>query len=137
MTSYSEQVRAHILSPHHRGEIADANGIGQEENPVCGDVMTIWVHVEEGVVAAAGFEVAGCEPSIAAGSVATELIIGKSVAEAQSVTRQQIAEALGGLPTIKMHCAVLAAGAIRKALADYEVRHHHQLETQELETMDV
>jgi nitrogen fixation NifU-like protein len=122
LAQYSPNVREHVAHPRNMGEISNATGSGTEENPVCGDVMTVWIRVGDGIIRAAGLTVKGCLPSIAAGSVATESIIGRSVAEVDGLSPDDIDQALGGLPKVKRHCAFLAARAVRKAVADYRLR---------------
>lgn len=122
VSSYSAAVLDHLAHPRNRGKIDAANGVGRGENPVCGDAMTVWVRVEAGTVVSIGFEARGCEPTIAAGSVATELVKGKPVAEALALSRHEVETALGGLPRIKMHCAQLAAQVIHRALAEHATR---------------
>lgn len=117
-TGYSSRVVDHMVNPRNLGEIPGATGVGQEENPICGDVMTVWVRVQNDVVVAAGFEVRGCAPSIAAGSMMTEMVKGLPVSDAQAITRHDLSRALDGLPPVKGHCALLAVSTLRKALAE-------------------
>ena len=119
---YSEKVMDHFSNPRNVGEIPDADGVGQVGNPTCGDVMAMYIKVADGVIKDAKFKTFGCGAAIATSSMSTELIIGKPIDEALEITNQAIAEALDGLPPVKMHCSVLAADALRNALWDYYTR---------------
>jgi nitrogen fixation NifU-like protein len=101
------------------GEIPDAHAIAEVSNPVCGDVMKLWVKVDDGRIQDAKFKAQGCSAAIATSSYATEMLIGMKVAEARRITRDQIAEALGGLPASKVHCSVLASDAIKEVLKGF------------------
>ncbi|MBU3191253.1 Fe-S cluster assembly scaffold protein NifU [Clostridium bowmanii] len=116
---YSEKVMDHFTNPRNVGEIPDADGIGEVGNARCGDIMKVYLKVEDNIVVDAKFKTFGCGSAIASSSMATELIKGKSVDEAWTLTNQAVAEALDGLPAIKMHCSVLAEEAIHKAINDY------------------
>lgn len=116
---YSEKVMEHFLNPHNVGEIADADGIGNVGNPVCGDIMRLYIKVEGGKIVDAKFKTFGCGAAIATSSMVTDLVKGKTVDEALQVSNKAVAEALGGLPKIKMHCSVLAEEALRAAIDDY------------------
>lgn len=117
---YSEKVMEHFKNPHNVGEIPDASGIGNVGNPVCGDIMRLYIKVDENeVIIDAKFKTFGCGAAIATSSMVTELIKGKTVKEALSVSNHAVAEALGGLPKIKLHCSVLAEQALRGAINDY------------------
>jgi len=116
---YSSQIRDHLARPRNRGELADANGEGRDENPVCGDVMTIWIRVTGGRIADARFEVKGCDPSIAAGSEVTEMLKGMNADEVLRLREDDVNERLGGLPRSKRHCAALAVRAVNNAIEDY------------------
>jgi len=107
------------MNPHNVGEIPDADGIGKVGNPVCGDIMAMYIKVKEGVIIDAKFKTFGCGAAIATSSMATDLVKGKTVEEALKVTNQAVAEALDGLPPVKMHCSVLAEEALRAAIDDY------------------
>lgn len=119
---YSEKVMDHFTNPRNVGEIADANGIGEVGNAKCGDIMRIYLKVEDNVVKDVKFKTFGCGSAIASSSMATELIKGKSIEEAWTLTNKAVAEALDGLPPVKMHCSVLAEEAIHKAINDYRVK---------------
>lgn len=116
---YSEKVMDHFTNPRNVGEIKDANGIGEVGNAKCGDIMRVYLKVEDDVIVDAKFKTFGCGSAIASSSMATELIKGKSVDEAWTLTNKAVAEALDGLPPVKMHCSVLAEEAIHKAINDY------------------
>ncbi|CAM2982317.1 Fe-S cluster assembly scaffold protein NifU [Hathewaya histolytica] len=118
---YSEKVMDHFTNPRNVGEIPEANGIGEVGNAKCGDIMKIYLKVEDNIVKDAKFKTFGCGSAIASSSMATELIIGKNLEEAWELTNKAVAEALDGLPTVKMHCSVLAEEAIHKAINDYRV----------------
>ncbi len=116
---YSEKVMDHFTNPRNVGEIKDANGVGEVGNAKCGDIMRVYLKVEENVIVDAKFKTFGCGSAIASSSMATELIKGKTVDEAWTLTNKAVAEALDGLPPVKMHCSVLAEEAIHKAINDY------------------
>jgi nitrogen fixation protein NifU and related proteins len=123
MEPYSEKVMDHFMNPRNVGEIEDASGIGLVGNPVCGDIMKMFIKVDDkGIIADAKFKTFGCGAAISTSSMATELIIGKSIDEALKLTNKAVAQALDGLPAIKMHCSVLAEDAIRSAINDYLVK---------------
>ncbi len=116
---YSDKVMDHFNHPRNVGEIADANGIGTVGNPVCGDIMKMYLKIEDGVITDVKFKTFGCGSAIATSSMATEMIKGKTIQEALDLTNAAVAEALDGLPAHKMHCSVLAEEAVKSALADY------------------
>ena len=116
---YSEKVMDHFLNPRNVGEIENANGIGEVGNAKCGDIMKIYLDVEDEIIKDVKFQTFGCGSAIASSSMATELIKGKSIHEALALTNKAVAEALDGLPPVKMHCSVLAEQAIKAALVDY------------------
>ena len=117
---YSEKVMEHFRNPHNVGEIPDADGIGNVGNPVCGDLMRLYIKVDENeVITDAKFKTFGCGAAIATSSMVTDLVKGKTIDEALRISNQAVAEALGGLPKIKMHCSVLAEEALRSAINDY------------------
>ena len=122
MALYSEKVMDHFRNPRNVGVIEDANGIGEVGNAKCGDIMKMYLKIEDDIVKDVKFETFGCGSAIASSSMATELIKGKPVSEARKLTNEAVAEALDGLPDYKMHCSVLAQEAIESALKDYESR---------------
>ncbi len=119
---YSEKVMDHFTNPRNVGEIADANAVGEVGNPTCGDIMRIYMKIEDGVITDVKFKTFGCGAAVATSSMATEMVKGKTIAEALALTNKAVAEALDGLPPIKMHCSVLAEDAIKAALIDYYKR---------------
>lgn len=119
---YSEKVMDHIANPRNVGEIEDANAVGQVGNPVCGDIMKIYMKIEDRIIKDVKFKTFGCGSAIATSSMATELVKGKSIDEALTLTNKAVAEALDGLPAVKMHCSVLAEEAIKAAIADWYKR---------------
>jgi len=116
---YSEKVMDHFTNPRNVGEIADASGIGTVGNPVCGDVMKMYLKIENEIIVDVKFKTFGCGAAVATSSMVTEMVKGKSITEALTITNSAVAEALGGLPPVKMHCSVLAEEALRSALKDY------------------
>ena len=122
MALYSEKVMDHFLHPRNVGVIEDANAIGEVGNAKCGDIMKMYLKIEDDIIQDVKFETFGCGSAIASSSMATELIKGKPVAEAEKLTNQAVAEALDGLPAYKMHCSVLAEEAIHAALEDWRSR---------------
>lgn len=116
---YSEKVMDHFMNPRNVGEILDANGIGEVGNAKCGDIMKVYLKIEKNIIKDAKFKTFGCGSAIASSSMATELIKGKTVEEAWKLTNKAVAEALDGLPPVKMHCSVLAEEAIHKAINNY------------------
>ncbi|NLW08649.1 MAG: Fe-S cluster assembly scaffold protein NifU [Firmicutes bacterium] len=116
---YTEAVMDHFFNPRNAGELADADGVGEAGNPVCGDIMRIYLKIEDDKIVDIKFKTFGCGAAIATSSILTELVKGKSIAEAEKITNRAVAEALGGLPPQKMHCSNLAADAFHKALAAY------------------
>ena len=120
MALYSEKVMDHFRNPRNVGVLEDANGIGEVGNAKCGDIMKMYLKIEDDIVKDVKFETFGCGSAIASSSMATELIKGKPVEEARQLTNKAVAEALDGLPDYKMHCSVLAQEAIEAALKDYE-----------------
>ena len=119
MSVYSEKVMEHFRNPRNVGEIKDPSGVGKVGNPVCGDVMALYIKVEDDVIVDVKFKTFGCGAAIATSSMVTELVKGKTVQEALRVSNRAVAEALGGLPEVKMHCSVLAEEALRGAIEDY------------------
>jgi nitrogen fixation NifU-like protein len=122
MALYSEKVMDHFRNPRNVGVLEDANGVGEVGNAKCGDIMKMYLKIEDDIVKDVKFETFGCGSAIASSSMATELIKGKPVEEARQLTNKAVAEALDGLPDYKMHCSVLAQEAIEAALKDYESR---------------
>lgn len=120
---YSEKVMDHFMNPRNVGEIPDADGVGMEGNPTCGDVMKIFIKVENGRIVDAKFKTFGCGASIAVSSMVTEMVKGKTLEEALRISKETVADALGGLPPQKMHCSNLGADALRKAIEDYRSKH--------------
>jgi len=120
MSTYTEKVMDYFLHPRNMGEISDPDGIGMVGNPTCGDVMYLYIKVKDGKIADIRFKTMGCAAAIATSSMLTELAKGKTLKEAKKLSRNDVANALGGLPPIKMHCSNLAADALRKAIEDYE-----------------
>lgn len=116
---YSKKVMEHFKNPRNVGEIKNADGIGHVGNPVCGDIMELYIKVKDERIIDAKFKTFGCGAAIATSSMVTELVKGKSVEEALKISNRAVAEALGGLPPIKMHCSVLAEEALRSAIDDY------------------
>jgi nitrogen fixation NifU-like protein len=116
---YSEKVMEHFMNPRNVGEIENPDGIGHVGNAVCGDIMELYIRVEDGVIVDAKFKTFGCGAAIATSSMVTELVKGKKVEEALKISNRAVAEALGGLPSIKMHCSVLAEEALKSAIDDY------------------
>ena len=123
MALYSEKVMDHFRNPRNVGVIEDADGVGEVGNAKCGDIMKMYLKINEGIVTDAKFETFGCGSAIASSSMATELIIGKPISEVRDLTNKAVAEALDGLPAYKMHCSVLAEEAIKNALDDYYSKH--------------
>ena len=122
MALYSEKVMDHFLHPRNVGVIEDADAVGEVGNAKCGDIMKMYLKIKDDIVEDVKFETFGCGSAIASSSMATELIKGKPVSEAEKLTNQAVAEALDGLPAYKMHCSVLAEEAIHAALEDYRSR---------------
>ena len=116
---YSDLVMEHFRNPRNVGEIPDADGVGMVGNPVCGDVMKMMIKVRDDRIADIKFQTFGCGAAIATSSIATEIVKGKTLEEALTLSNKAVAEALGGLPPAKMHCSNLAADAIHKAIEDY------------------
>ena len=119
MALYSEKVMDHFRNPRNVGVIENADGVGEVGNAKCGDIMKIYLRIENDIIEDVKFETFGCGSAIASSSMATELIKGKSINDAMTLTNKAVAEALDGLPPVKMHCSVLAEEAIKMALKDY------------------
>lgn len=116
---YSEKVIEHFKNPRNVGEISDADGIGEVGNPVCGDMMTFYIKVKNGVLVDVKFKTFGCGAAIAVSSIVSEMAKGKTIEEALKITRDMVAKELGGLPPNKLHCSNLGADALHKAIEDY------------------
>jgi len=119
---YTEKVMEHFKNPRNMGEIPDADGVGTVGNPVCGDMMTVYIKVKDNLIEDIKFKTFGCGAAIATSSMITELAKGKTIDEALRITRADVAESLGGLPPIKMHCSNLAADALHAAIKDYQAK---------------
>jgi nitrogen fixation NifU-like protein len=117
---YSDKVMDHFMNPRNMGEIEEADGVGEVGNPACGDVMKLYLKIEGDKIVDAKFKTFGCGAAIASSSMTTELIKGKTIDEALSISNEAVAEALGGLPPAKQHCSVLAEEALKVALEDYK-----------------
>ena len=150
MALYNDKVMDHFLNPHNVGEIENADGIGTYGSPVCGDMMQMSINVDENdIITDAKLKTFGCGSAIASSSMATDMIIGKSVEEALELSNQKIVDELGGLPAVKLHCSVLAEHAIKAAIYDYAMKngktykglegfdpneeedHHHDIDEEE------
>jgi nitrogen fixation NifU-like protein len=116
---YSEKVMDHFSKPRNVGEIENANAVGEVGNAKCGDIMKIYMNIEDNIIKDIKFKTFGCGAAIATSSMATELVKGKTLDEALDLTNKAVAEALGGLPAVKMHCSVLAEEAIKEAICNY------------------
>jgi nitrogen fixation protein NifU and related proteins len=120
---YTDKVMEHFKNPHNMGEIPDADGVGTVGNPVCGDLMTIYIKVKDNRLEDIKFKTFGCGAAIATSSMTTDLAKGKTLDEAMKITRADVAGSLGGLPPVKMHCSNLAADALHEAIKDYTKKH--------------
>ena len=136
MALYSEKVMDHFMHPRNVGTIENADGVGEVGNAKCGDIMKIYLKIENDIIKDVKFETFGCGSAIASSSMATEMIKGKSIHEALELTNKAVAEALDGLPAHKMHCSVLAEEAIKKALTDYFDKHDIPYDHKKYEEMD-
>ena len=119
---YSKEVMDHFVNPRNVGEIEDASGIGNVGNEKCGDIMRVYLKIEDDIVTDAKFKTFGCGAAVATSSMATEMVKGKSIQEALAITNKAVTEALGGLPAVKTHCSVLAEEALQSALWDYATK---------------
>ena len=117
--AYSEKVMEHFANPHNVGEIKDADGVGEVGNPKCGDIMRMYIKVENDTIVDVKFMTFGCGAAIATSSMATDLVKGKKIEDALKLTNKAVMEALNGLPAVKVHCSVLAEQAIKAAVSDY------------------
>lgn len=122
MSMYTEKVMDHFKNPRNMGEIPDADGVGTVGNPVCGDLMTVYIKVKDNRIEDIKFKTFGCGAAIATSSMITELAKGKTIEEAIKISRGDVADSLGGLPPIKMHCSNLAADALHAAIKDYHAK---------------
>ena len=132
MALYSEKVMDHFRNPRNVGVIENADGVGEVGNAKCGDIMKMYLKIENDIIADVKFETFGCGSAIASSSMATELIKGRPVSEAAALTNKAVAEALDGLPDYKMHCSVLAEEAIQSALENYYERHPEKKKDKEV-----
>ncbi|MGQ9560509.1 MAG: Fe-S cluster assembly scaffold protein NifU [Candidatus Oleimicrobiaceae bacterium] len=121
-SEYTEKVMDHYEHPRNVGVVENANGVGVVGNPACGDVMKLTIRVEDNRIVDAKFKTFGCGAAIATSSMVTEMVKGKTIEEALAITNRTVAEALGGLPKVKMHCSVLAEDALKAAIDDYRKR---------------
>ena len=119
---YTEQVMDHFMNPRNVGEIENASGVGTVGNAKCGDIMRIFIKVENNVIVDVKFKTFGCGAAIATSSKATEMVMGKTIDEALSITNKMVTDALGGLPEVKLHCSVLAEEALHEAIKNYKER---------------
>ena len=119
---YSEKVMDHFENPRNVGELESANGVGEVGNAKCGDIMRVYLQIEDGRILDAKFKTFGCGAAIATSSMVTEMVKGKTIAEALEITNQAVADALDGLPSVKMHCSNLAADAMHRAILDYQAK---------------
>ncbi len=118
-SQYSEKVMEHFRNPRNVGEIENPDGIGHVGNPVCGDIMELYIKVKDGTIVDAKFKTFGCGAAIATSSIVTEMVKGKRIEEALKISNKAVAEALDGLPAVKMHCSILAEEALKSAIEDY------------------
>jgi len=116
---YSEKVMEHFKNPRNVGEMENPDGVGYVGNPVCGDIMELYIKVNDGIIVEAKFKTFGCGAAIATSSIVTEMVKGKSIEKALKISNKAVAEALDGLPPVKMHCSVLAEEALKSAIEDY------------------
>lgn len=133
---YSEKVMDHFQNPRNLGKMENADGIGEVGNAKCGDIMKMYIKVEDGIIADVKFNTFGCGSAIATSSMATEMIKGKPVEEALKLSNQAVVEALDGLPTQKIHCSVLAEEAVKAAVKDYYDRNHIAYDAAQFEEAD-
>lgn len=125
---YSEKVMDHFMHPRNVGEIENASGVGTVGNAKCGDIMKVYLQIEDGIIKDAKFKTFGCGAAVATSSMATELVIGKTIEEALKITNKSVAEALDGLPPVKMHCSLLAEESLHAALWDYAEKNNITIE---------
>jgi nitrogen fixation NifU-like protein len=127
---YSEKVMQHFKKPQNMGEIPDADGVGSVGNPTCGDLMTMYIKVKDNRLEDVKFKTYGCGAAIATSSMTTELAKGKTIDEAMKISRASVADSLGGLPPVKMHCSNLAADALHAAIEDYQKKQKNKEEVE-------
>ena len=125
---YSEKVMDHFMNPRNVGEIEDASGVGTVGNAKCGDIMKVYLKIEDDVIVDAKFKTFGCGAAVATSSMATELVIGKTIQEALQITNKSVMEALDGLPPVKVHCSLLAEESLQAALWDYAIKNNITIE---------
>jgi nitrogen fixation NifU-like protein len=125
---YSEKVMDHFMNPRNVGEIEDASGVGTVGNAKCGDIMRVYLKIENDIIVDAKFKTFGCGAAVATSSMATELVIGKTIQEALKITNKSVMEALDGLPPVKVHCSLLAEESLQAALWDYAVKNNITIE---------
>lgn len=123
---YNDKVMDHFLNPRNAGEIKDADGVGEVGNAKCGDIMRMYVKIEDDVIVDVKFRTFGCGSAIAASSISTEMLIGKTVDEALEITNKDVVDQLGGLPVVKVHCSVLAEQAFKVAIYDYAKKNNKE-----------
>lgn len=133
---YSDKVMEHFRNPQNMGEMEDPDGVGKVGNPRCGDIMFIYIRVEDDVIKDIKFQTMGCGAAIATSSVTTQMAEGKHIKEALKIERNEVAEALGGLPPQKMHCSNLAAEGLRDAIRDYLVKNGREGEAEEIKVRE-
>ena len=119
MEEYSKKVMEHFMNPKNVGILEDANGVGEVGNPRCGDIMRMYIKVEENIIKDIRFQTFGCGAAVATSSMVTEMVKGKTIEEALEITNKQVAQALDGLPPLKMHCSNLAESGVKAAIEDY------------------
>ncbi len=136
MALYSEKVMDHFMNPRNVGVIENADGVGEVGNAKCGDIMKIYLKIEDNIIVDCKFETFGCGSAIASSSMATEMILGKSIFDAMALTNKAVAEALDGLPAHKLHCSVLAEEAIKNALKDYFDKNNIPYDAEQFKEID-
>lgn len=124
MEPYSKQVMEHFRDPHNVGDLENPDGIGHVGNPACGDIMELYIKVEDNIIVEAKFKTFGCGAAIATSSMVTDMVKGKTIEEALKISNDAVTEALGGLPKQKRHCSVLAEEALHSAIEDYHKKHN-------------
>lgn len=137
MEPYNDKVIEHYSNPRNVGEIENASGIGEVGNPICGDIMRMYLKIENNIITDVKFKTFGCGAAIATSSISTEMIKGKSVDEALKLNNKDVVEELGGLPKVKLHCSVLAEEAIKEAIADYYRKQGNLSEEEIIEKCDL